>query len=94
LDRSFNGVTTVTTSKPSSNESGPHLAWRGTDPVQFSAVQAALQEANIPTYEIDEHDQLAFQHVAGPFYGIFVRHEDVARAQKIANEALGEKPEK
>ena len=84
----------MTTSKPSSNESGPHLAWRGTDPVQFSAVQAALQEANIPTYEIDEHDQLAFQHVGAPFYGIFVRDEDVSRAQKIANEALGEKPQK
>jgi hypothetical protein len=84
----------VTTPKSSSDKSGPKLAWRGEDPVAFSAVQAALQEAKIPTYEIDEHDQLAFQHVGAPFYGIFVRDEDVSRAQKIANEALGEKPQK
>jgi hypothetical protein len=82
----------VTESKSSSSGSGPRLAWRGEDPVAFSAVQAALQEANIPTYEIDEHDQLAFQHVGPPSYGIFVRDEDVTRAQKIAHEALGEKP--
>jgi len=84
----------VTNPKASSEGSGPKLAWRGEDPVAFSAVQAALQNANIPTYEIDEHDQLAFQHVGAPFYGIFVRDEDVARAEKIAREALGEKPKK
>jgi len=82
----------VTTPKSPQSGSGPKLAWRGEDPVAFSAVQAALQNANIPTYEIDEHDQLAFQHVGGPSYGIFVRSEDLTRAEKIAHEALGEKP--
>ena len=67
----------MTKSKDSSEGSGPKLAWRGEDPVVFSAVQAALVAEHIPTYEIDEHDQLAFQHVGGPFYNIFVRDEDL-----------------
>jgi len=78
----------VATSKSSSGRTGPRLAWRGDDPVAFSRVLAALQEAEIPTYQIEEHDQLVIQPNPGPGYGIFVRQEDSARAEKIVREAL------
>lgn len=75
-------------SKSSSGTTGPRLAWRGDDPVAFSRVLAALQEAEIPTYQISEHDQLVIQPIPGPGYGIFVRQEDASRAEKIVREAL------
>jgi len=79
----------VATSKSSSGRTGPRLAWRGDDPVAFSRVLAVLREAEIPTFQISDHDQLAFQPaIPRPRYGIFVRQEDASRAEKIIREAL------
>ena len=78
----------VASTRSSSGRTGPRLAWRGDDPVAFSRVLAALQEAEIPTYQIEEHDQLVIQPNLGPGYGIFVRQEDASRAEKIVREAL------
>jgi hypothetical protein len=66
------------------------LAWRGDDPVALSRVLAALQEAQIPSYQIPDHNHLAHQPtVPRPRYAVFVRREDDARAAQMIREALG-----
>ena len=66
------------------------LAWRGDDPVALSRVLAVMQEAQIPSYQIADHDQLAFQPaVPRPRYSIFVRADDGARAAQMISNALG-----
>jgi hypothetical protein len=80
--------------KSSSDKQGPALAWRGNDPVEFSRVMAALQEAEIPSYQISDHDQLTFElAIPRPRYGIFVRTEDALRAEQVIRDGLAAKPE-
>jgi hypothetical protein len=67
---------------------GPALAWRGNDPVSFSRALAALRDHKIQSYQIDEHDQLSHFAAYRPSYGIFVRREDVSRAEKIIRETF------
>jgi len=68
---------------------GPKLAWHGNDPVEFSRAMAALKEAEIPSFQLADHEQFAFEMpTARPKYGIFVRDEDLTRAEKIIAEAL------
>ena len=67
---------------------GPALAWRGNDPVSFSRALAALREHNIHSYQIDEHDQLSHISAYRPSYGIFVRREDLSRAEKVIRETF------
>jgi Putative prokaryotic signal transducing protein len=67
---------------------GPALAWRGNDPVAFSRALAALRENNIQTHQIDDHNQLSHIGAYRPSYGIFVRREDVSRAEKVIREAF------
>ena len=72
---------------------GPALAWRGDDPVIFGRVLAALQNADIPTHQIVDHDQFAFQPaILRPCYGIFVRREDASRVEEIVREAIEDEP--
>lgn len=74
---------------PSKHER-PALAWRGDDPVVFSAVLAALGDEEIPNYEISDHEQLPFEPaIPRPQYAIFVRQEDVSRAKKAIQEVIG-----
>ena len=68
----------------------PALAWRGDDPVVFSAVLAALGDEEIPNYEMSDHEQLTFKPaISRPQYAIFVRQEDVSRAKKAIQEVIG-----
>jgi hypothetical protein len=67
---------------------GPALAWRGNDPVSFSRALAALRENNIQSHQIDEHDQLSRIAAFRPSYGIFVRREDLSRAEKVIRETF------
>jgi hypothetical protein len=67
---------------------GPALAWRGNDPVSFSRALAALREHKIQSYQIDDHDQLSHIGAYRPSYGIFVRQQDVARAEKVIRETF------
>jgi hypothetical protein len=67
---------------------GPALAWRGNDPVSFSRALAALREHKIQSYQIDDHDQLSHIGAYRPSYGIFVRREDVSRAEKVIRETF------
>ena len=69
-------------------QAGPALAWRGNDPVAFSRALAALRENNIQTHQITENDNLPYLAVSQPRYGIFVRREDVLRAEKIIRETF------
>ena len=69
-------------------QAGPALAWRGNDPVAFSRALAALRENNIQSYQIDDHDQLSHIGAYRPSYGIFVRREDVSRAEKVIRETF------
>ncbi len=63
------------------------LAWRGDDPVALSRVLAALQEAQIPSYQIPDHDHLAYQSTR-PRYAVFVRGDDGARAAQMIRDAF------
>jgi|SRR5579859_832590 hypothetical protein len=73
-----------------SKQDRPALAWRGDDPVVFSAVMAALGDEEIPNYEMSDHEQLPFEPaIPRPQYAIFVRQEDVSRAKKAIREAVG-----
>jgi hypothetical protein len=69
---------------------GPALAWRGNDPVAFSRALAALREHKIQSYQISEHDNLPYLAAFQPRYGIFVRREDVSRAEKVIRDAFAE----
>jgi hypothetical protein len=67
----------------------PALVWSGANPVTFSVVLAALQNAQIPHHELADHDQLRLlEAVPAPRYGIFVPQHDAVRAQKVIREAL------
>jgi hypothetical protein len=92
-DCDVNLVSSLDPSAPSAMPAGPALAWRGDDPVIFSRVLAALQDADIPTHQIVDHDQFAFQPaILRPCYGIFVRREDASRVEEIVREAIGDEP--
>jgi hypothetical protein len=83
-------VASLGSSETSARAGAPVLAWRGDDPVALSRVLAALQEAQVPSYQIADHDQLAFQPaVPRPRYAIFVRGDDGDRAAQLIREALG-----
>ncbi|HXJ16104.1 MAG TPA: hypothetical protein VNM68_02785 [Candidatus Polarisedimenticolia bacterium] len=86
-------VSSLDPSAPSAAPAGPALAWRGDDPVIFSRVLAALQTAEIPTHQIVDHDQFAFQPgILRPCYGIFVRREDAPRVEEIVRWAIEGEP--
>lgn len=73
-----------------SKQDRPALAWRGDDPVVFSAVLAALGDEEIPNYEMSDHEQLPFEPaIPRPQYAIFVRQEDVSRAKKAIQDVIG-----
>jgi hypothetical protein len=73
-----------------SKQGRPALAWRGDDPVVFSAVLAALGDEEIPNYEMSDHQQLPFEPaIPRAQYAIFVRQEDVSRAKKAIQEVIG-----
>ncbi|HYL68187.1 MAG TPA: hypothetical protein VEX69_03395, partial [Candidatus Limnocylindria bacterium] len=88
-------VSSLDSSETSTPGRGPVLAWRGDDPVALSRVLAALQEAQIPSYQIPDHDHLAYQPtVPRPRCAIFVRSDDGARAaQRIREIIKGQPPE-
>jgi hypothetical protein len=78
----------LASSKAPAGQVGPALAWRGNDPVAFSRALAALREHKIQSYQIDDHDQLSHIGAYRPSYGIFVRREDVSRAEKVIRETF------
>jgi len=81
-------VTILDSSKEPVGQVGPALAWRGNDPVAFSRALAALREHKIQSYQIAEHDNLPYLAAFQPRYGIFVKREDVSRAEKVIRETF------
>jgi len=60
------------------------VAWRGSDPSAFSAALAALQDAEILTQEIANHDQVAWGlAIPKPQYQILVRKMDLKAALEM-----------
>jgi hypothetical protein len=81
-------VASVDAAKPA-EEDRPALVWSGGDPVTFSVVLAALQNAEIPHYQLADHDQLRwYAAMPKPRYGIFVPQHDAGRAEKVIREAF------
>jgi hypothetical protein len=69
----------------------PAIAWSGDDPVAYSRAMAALDEAAIPRFDIEEHDQfVAVPQIAGAGYRVIVAKSDAARAQKAIREAFAD----
>ncbi len=63
--------------------------WHGDDPAAFSAVLAALQDADIQTHEISAHYHLSrIPGTYGPLQGIYVHSEDLPAAHKVIAEVL------
>jgi hypothetical protein len=78
----------------SANEGEVAVAWSGEDPIVYGRALAALEEANIPVFEIAEHDQfVAVPQISGPRYRILIAQNDAARAEKAIREALKAEPE-
>ena len=60
------------------------VVWRGTDPSAFSAALAALEGAEIPSYQISDHDQLVFElAIPRPQYRILVKKTDLQAAREL-----------
>lgn len=68
-------------------------AWRGDDPVAFSAALAALEEAGIPARELAFHDQFTQILAVQPNeLTILVHPDNAAEAEKVIREALNPGP--
>jgi hypothetical protein len=86
------GVRLVARHQPnvSGGDSQATLAWHGDDPTAFSAVLAALQDADIQTHEISAHYHLSREPgMFGPQQGIYVHTADLAAAHRVIAEVLG-----
>jgi hypothetical protein len=81
-------VDSLDMAEPPVQPAGPAIAWRGNDPIDFSRALAALKAHEIQSYQISEHDNLPYLTTFQPRYGIFVRRDDVAQAEKVIREAL------
>ena len=65
-------------------ESDLEVAWCGGDPVAYSLVRDALQNADIEFSEVATHDHLVFGvAMARPRYEIRVRRTDLDRAVEV-----------
>jgi hypothetical protein len=63
--------------------------WRGDDPVAFSAILAALEEANIPARQLSLHEQFSgIFAIQPPAYEILVHPDNAAQAEKVIRDAL------
>ena len=78
--------------KPSPQRGGAAIAWSGDDPILYTRVVAALEDANVPMFDLEEHDQFfTVPMISGPRYRVVIAESDLARAEKAIQEALGEK---
>jgi hypothetical protein len=84
-------VGSLNTAERPDQPSGPAIVWRGNDPIEFGRALAALKDHEIQSYQITEHDNLPYLTAIQPRYGIFVRRDDVSRAEKVIREALAAK---
>lgn len=85
----------MTTPKPSrsTKEGEVAIAWSGEDPIIYGRALAALEDANIPVFEIAEHDQfVAVPQISGPRYRILIAQSDATRAEKAIRDALRAEP--
>jgi hypothetical protein len=88
-DRDVNLVSSLTPAEPKGVAEGASVVWYGDDPVAFSCVLAALEDAGIPTYQLTEHYHLTMRPpMSGPRYGIYVPAKDASRAEEITRDAL------
>ncbi len=85
------GVRLVARHQPESAGGSSHatLARHGDDPAAFSAVLAALQDADIQTHKISAHYSLSrIPGTYGPLQAIYVHSEDLPAAHKVIAEVL------
>ena len=75
-------------SKVLGEDQGPVLAWQGDDPVLFSCALAALNDKGILSFQLSDHKNLMRGVVPRPGYGIFVRMEDLERAEEAIRVAF------
>lgn len=73
----------------SADHEPPVAAWRGDDPVAFSAALAALEAAGIPAKEFSRHGQFAQIFAIQPDeLAILVHPDNAALAQQVIRDAL------
>jgi hypothetical protein len=68
------------------------LAWEGGDPVTFSRVLGALNEAGIGCVNVDQHRMSLFSNAFTKGFALVVNSTDHARASKIISDLLREGP--
>jgi hypothetical protein len=76
--------------KLSPGEGRSAIAWGGDDPILYTRIVAALEDANVAMFDMEEHDQFfTVPMISGPRYRVLVAESDLARAERAIQEALG-----
>lgn len=79
----------MTRAKSSGSAGGAALAWSGDDPITYTRVMAALEDAEIKMFDIAENDQfMGIPQISGPRYRVIVAESDRSRAEKVIAETL------
>lgn len=79
----------MSAAKSSDSAGGAALAWSGDDPITYTRVMAALEDAGIKMFEIAENDQfVGIPQISGPRYRVIIAESDLTRAQKVITETL------
>lgn len=77
--------------KSSGSAGGAALAWSGDDPITYTRVMAALEDADIKMFDIAENDQfVGVPQISGPRYRVIIAESDLTRAEKVIRETLNE----
>jgi len=78
---------------PSPGQGRAAVAWGGDDPILYTRIIAALEDANVPMFDLEEHDQFfTVPMISGPRYRVIVAGSDLARAEKAIQDAIGKEP--
>lgn len=81
----------MSAAKNSGSAGGAALAWSGDDPILYTRVMAALQDAGVKMFDIAENDQfMGVPQISGPRYRVIIAESDLSRAEKVISETLSE----
>lgn len=81
----------MSAAKSSGSTGGAALAWSGDDPITYTRVMAALEDAEIKMFDIAENDQfVGVPQISGPRYRVIIAESDLTQAEKVIRETLNE----
>lgn len=81
----------MSAAKSSGSAGGAALAWSGDDPITYTRVMAALEDAEIKMFDIAENDQfVGVPQISGPRYRVIIAESDLTQAEEVIRETLNE----